>query len=209
MCRAKLWFLNLPRFYYISLLVAPMLRIILSYHQIVRILCTKSYDFLSRVTTSDSDFICTTESWLTSDYYDRQYFDDRYAVFRCDRSQENVVRTQPLLREWPIPPRAASGCIWLSIPLNAQNYKCLHIACVCITHGLAYRALMAFFDVTGEIINDHPNDIFLITGDFNVSNAVALTLYYDNRLYEEDAHHKSLKLYVNIDIYNILHCIVH
>lgn len=159
---------------------------LIGYYQNVRGLRTKSHDFLLGVAASDYDFICITESWLTSDFYDREYFDGRYVVFRCDRSQVDTgaqrgggvmiaVRTElkPLRREWPIPPRASSDCVWLSIPLLVKGDKYLHIACVYIPHGPGYRdALEVFFDVTSGIINDHPNDIFLITGDFNVSNAV-------------------------------------
>lgn len=61
-----------------------------------------------------------------------------------------AVRTElkPLSREWPIPPRAASDCVWLSIPLRVNSNKYLHIACVYIPHGPGYRDGLGFFDVT-------------------------------------------------------------
>lgn len=163
----------------------PEAKLLLGYYQNVRGLRTKSHNFLSQIAATDYDFICVTESWLTPDFYDREYFDSRYVVFRCDRSHEEsgatrgggvmvAVRTKlmPLRRNWPTPPRAASDCVWLSIPLNIDN-KYLNIACIYIPHGPGYRdALEGFFNCASDIFNDRPNDIFLIVGDFNVSEAV-------------------------------------
>lgn len=167
------------------------------YYQNVRGLRTKSQKFLSQVAQSDYSIICLTESWLTSDFYDGEYFDKRYSVLRCDRSPTEsgllrgggvavAVRTElcPLRRDWPVPPRAHSECIWLSIALSLHNtfllspdvnnsrQRFLNIACIYIPQGPGYKeALGSFFDIASEIINDRPNDLFLILGDFNVSDA--------------------------------------
>lgn len=159
---------------------------ILGYYQNVRGLRTKTHEFLSEVSRADYDFLFVTESWLTSDFYDRELFDSRYTIFRCDRSWAEsgaergggamiAIRNelQPLLRNWPGPSLASSEYVWISIPLCGKSEKYLNMACVYIPHGPGYRtALNDFFDTTSDIINDHPNDLFLIVGDFNVSDAV-------------------------------------
>lgn len=101
------------------------------YYQNVRGLRTKASQFFSRVTQSNYDFICLTETWLTSDFYDGEFFDPNFSVFRCDRSAVEsgaargggaaiAVRTrrQPVRRDWPVPPRAHCDCVWVSVPLD-------------------------------------------------------------------------------------------
>ena len=154
--------------------------------------------FFSKVSQSDYDFICITETWLTCDFYDREYFDDSFSVFRSDRSIELSGATRgggvavaaraalnPLRRDWPVPTRSHSDCVWVSIPLNyarditscctGTNGNCtsyLNIGCIYIPHGAGYReTLAAFLDIASELITDRPNDLFLITGDFNISLA--------------------------------------
>lgn len=169
------------------------------YYQNVRGLRTKSQTFFSRVALSDFDFISLTETWLTSDFNDREYFDNRYTVFRCDRSLAEsgagrgggvavAVRAEylPQLRDWPVPARAHCDCVWVSIPLDVRNQehnfssnrsesRCLNICCIYLPHGPGYRdALNYFMDSAGDIVTNRPNDIFLITGDFNIPGAVWL-----------------------------------
>lgn len=159
------------------------------YYQNVRGLRTKSHNFLSHVTTADYDLICLTESWLNSSFYDREYFDERYVVYRCDRSEKDsgaergggviVAAKRSLLslrRDWPCPPPAHAECLWVSIPLNNVNNRLhrsfLNIACVYIPHGSHHKdTVESFFDMASQCIVDCPNDTFLITGDFNVSHA--------------------------------------
>lgn len=160
------------------------------YYQNVRGLRTKTQSFYSKVAQSDYDFICITESWLTPNFYDRELFDDRYFVYRCDRSADEsgaergggavvAVRREyrPLRRDWPCPPPASSECLWISIPLtHSRNNYSLNICCIYIPHGPAYKeTLMNFFETCSELIIENPSDIFLITGDFNISDAQWLT----------------------------------
>lgn len=161
---------------------------ITGYYQNVRGLRTKTHGFYSQVAMSDFDFICITESWLNSNFYDRELFDNRYSVYRCDRSADEsgaergggvavAVRRklQPTCRDWPCPSAAASECIWVSIPLSQsgiQGNSALNICCVYIPHGPLYRdALGNFFEICGQLVIDNPDDVFLVTGDFNISDA--------------------------------------
>jgi hypothetical protein len=158
------------------------------YYQNVRGLRTKTHSFYSHVALSNYDFICITESWLTANFYDREIFDNRYIVYRCDRSAGEsgaergggvaiAVRREylPTQRDWPCPSPASSECIWISVPLSkhdVQGQTFLNICCVYIPHGPLYRdALETFFEICSQLKIDNPNDTFLITGDFNISDA--------------------------------------
>lgn len=173
------------------------------YYQNVRGLRTKSQMFFRQVALSNYDLILITESWLTPDFYDHEYFDSRYSVFRCDRSNVDsgaelgggsmvAVRSdlRALRRDWPVPSAAGCECVWVSIPIiknnnydlvthltsaeraipNQINY--LNIACVYIPQSKYFKECSkSFFDICCQLVNDRPNDEFLITGDFNVAKA--------------------------------------
>ncbi|KAI8424353.1 hypothetical protein MSG28_002892, partial [Choristoneura fumiferana] len=75
----------------------------------------------SKAAQADYDFIGISETWLTADFYDREYFDSRYSVYRCDRSIVDsgaargggvvlAVRAEyrPVRRDWPVP--SPAGC---------------------------------------------------------------------------------------------------
>lgn len=173
------------------------------YYQNVRGLRTKCNSFFAQVAQSDYDIICITESWLTSDFFDNELFDRRYSVFRCDRSATEsgsqrgggvavAVRAdlRPLRRDWPVPSSSYSECVWLSIPLNNHDNKhmsvpsCsstqrfINLACVYIPQGPGHKdTLTSFLDISSEIVNNHPDDTFLLVGDFNVPDIKWETYY--------------------------------
>lgn len=55
------------------------------YYQNVRGLRTKSHDFLANVLLNNYDLIILTETWLTPDFKDAEYFYASYIVYRRDR----------------------------------------------------------------------------------------------------------------------------
>lgn len=63
-------------------------------YQNVRGLNTKTVEFYKSVCNCDCDIIAITESWLQSNTFSTELFDDSYSVFRCDRdlSKLNVKR---------------------------------------------------------------------------------------------------------------------
>lgn len=56
------------------------------YYQNVRSLKTKSNDFFSNVLCNNFTVIALTETWLNNSFYNSEVIDDRYIVFRNDRS---------------------------------------------------------------------------------------------------------------------------
>lgn len=164
------------------------------YYQNVRGLRTKSHELLSNVLHNDYDIICLTESWLNDSFYSSEYFDSRYEVYRCDRDasahgcsrgggvvvavrRELCPSAQPA---WCAPPPADE--LWVSIPMRGRTSRptCgsahepafLHIACTYIPHSPRHEYFLnSFYDRTVNLIHSNSDDVFLIVGDFNVSNA--------------------------------------
>lgn len=62
------------------------------YYQNVRGLRTKTATFFENVLTSDSGLIVLTETWLHSDIYSAELFNDVFLVYRCDRSSVDKIR---------------------------------------------------------------------------------------------------------------------
>ncbi|CAB3254193.1 unnamed protein product [Arctia plantaginis] len=162
------------------------------YYQNVRGLRTKSHNFLSQLLLCDYDFICLTETWLTADYFDREYFDKRYDVYRSDRyalasgagrgggvaiAVDSSLQSRK--RPWPDAdePHAGADALWVSIPLSRSHVPTdctyLNIGCVYIPQGTGYRTVLeGYLYLTEKLINDHPKDLFILMGDFNISHSV-------------------------------------
>lgn len=152
---------------------------------------TKSHLFLQNVLCNSFDIICITETWLNDNFYNSEYFDDRYELFRCDRDtavsgQERgggvmiAVRRDlcPCHRiDMRAPPPADE--VWVSLPLRMNSERAvassryLHIICTYIAHGNEHESLLtSFYDRVTEFMFGHPDDLFLILGDFNISYAI-------------------------------------
>lgn len=101
------------------------------YYQNVRGLRTKSHSFLTNILLTNYDIICLTETWLTADFYDAEYFFNNYVVYRRDRmvsdgrgargggvliavSREMCARRRD---EWCSAPAAEE--LWVSLELEA------------------------------------------------------------------------------------------
>ncbi|CAB3246935.1 unnamed protein product [Arctia plantaginis] len=119
----------------------------------------------------------------TANYFDRECFDKRYDVYRSDRyalasgagrgggvaiAVDSSLQSRA--RPWP-------DALWVSIPLTGSHVPIdctyLNIGCVYIPQGPGYRtALEGCLYLTKKLINDHPKDLFIVMGDFNISHAV-------------------------------------
>lgn len=135
--------------------------------------------------------MCVAETWLNHNFCDREYFDSRYEVFRCDRNKSSsgyergggvlIAARRELCSHNLMDMRAPAPAeeVWISIPLRAGTVshsnttpQYLHIILTYIAHGHNHESLLtSFYNRVNEFINTKPNDIFLVVGDFNVSNA--------------------------------------
>lgn len=165
------------------------------YYQNVRGLRTKSHSFLSNIINSDYDVICLTETWLNSDFFSGEFFDPRYNVYRRDRCGREVVRGGGVLvavRRGLCSERRDDLCaapaheeLWVTVspalapsaaPLPRRGRPAalarVHFACTYFAHNDNHRnSLQCFFDNSGGLIHDSPDDIFILVGDFNVTHA--------------------------------------
>lgn len=158
----------------------------------MRGLRTKSHSFFNKILLNDFDVYCISETWLNDRFHSPEYFDDRYQVFRSDRNSSAVSADRgggvaiairqslnPIPRpEWSAHP--SLDYLWVSIPIrhgtvtptHMHSPKCLHICCVYIPHSNRHETeLCMVFESISNLIQQFPNDIFLITGDFNVTYA--------------------------------------
>ncbi|CAH0729112.1 unnamed protein product, partial [Brenthis ino] len=99
----------------------------------VRGLRTKSHSFLANVLQSDYDLIVLTETWLTPDYHDAEYFHTKYIVFRQDRKSTDgqgargggvLIAARRELRARPRPEwrsRPAAEELWVTLELDAAT----------------------------------------------------------------------------------------
>lgn len=82
----------------------------------------------------------------------------------------------PNLREgWNAP--VSSDHLWISVPLaskgNGQAPAFLHICCAYIPHSSRHESDLGFItESVNDLIELYSDDMFLITGDFNVSHAI-------------------------------------
>lgn len=186
-------------------------------YQNVRGLRTKSNEFFSNSTICNYDVICITETWLNDSFYDGEYFDQNYVVYRDDRDviasgrsrgggvAMAVRRELCSARAAGAPDRPAlADELWISIPLLKSNQQrrrampgvprprdttarissttataphaepapaALHIILTYIPHGRNHLdRLSAFYDRVYNYMDCHSNDVFIILGDFNVTN---------------------------------------
>ena len=101
------------------------------YYQNCRGLRTKSTEFYCSVLSGNFDIVAVSETWLTSNHYNSEYFDNRYTVIRRDR---NLIKTGQTL----------GGGVLLAVK---RDYKILEIDC----SELQSDCILA--KITGDKIN--------------------------------------------------------
>ncbi|CAG4933529.1 unnamed protein product [Colias eurytheme] len=192
------------------------------YYQNVRGLRTKSHDFISNVLRNNYDLISLTETWLTPDFYDGEYFHSNYNVYRRDRSGASgaargvrgggvlvAVRSDLSVRrrdDWCSSPAAEE--LWLTLQLdssppgrNDTGSSFLHIACAYFPHGPGHsRALQLFFDNVSERMLHNADCRFLLLGDFNISNAswILTDRTYPDFIPSDDSEVSALADFMNL-----------
>jgi Reverse transcriptase (RNA-dependent DNA polymerase) len=145
----------------------------------VRGLRSSTGSFSLNVLNNDYDIVCLTETWLSQNFNNSELFDSNYNVFRRDRDRPGssvgggvLVATKCRLsaqrRDWRSSP--ASEEIWITVEISKGKF--IHIVCAYFPHNFLHSSLLSsFFDFTAELIFKYPNDVFILTGDFNISYA--------------------------------------
>ncbi|CAH2097405.1 unnamed protein product [Euphydryas editha] len=156
------------------------------YHQNTRGLRTKTHGFKRNLLLNSYDVVSLSETWLLDGIGNNELFDDRYVVWRRDR---NYVITQEKLGggvlfaakkkfmaveriEWS----STAEDLWvtLSCSKDSRNSRKIHFCTVYLCSanlGNSFNVqLQNFTDNLSIIINSCPNDLFVIMGDFNLSN---------------------------------------
>lgn len=135
---------------------------------------TKLNDIYLAVRANDFDLIVLTETWLNECIYDSEIFDERYLVFRRDRSSNTfemdsdgggvlvaVKRSISSYRN----SNFESRCEDLWVTLLFGNIK-LHVCCIYLPSPLKRPHLEEFLIRSGHVLDDIVDDVFLF-GDFN------------------------------------------
>lgn len=158
------------------------------YYQNARGLRTKTHAFRRGVLLSSYDIISLTETWLPDGLGDSELFDDRYIVWRRDRNYQLtqvkygggvLLATHRRLTaverpEW----HSSAEDIWVTITTKKANRRShsnkIHICTLYLCKenlGNSFNTqLQNFSEKLSLIVSSCPNDLFLILGDFNLSN---------------------------------------
>lgn len=142
------------------------------YYQNVNGLRTKSNNFYQNVLNNNSEIICLTETNLSAAFFDSEFFPTSFSIFRKDRQHESKVRGGGVIVavSSALASRSredlSSGVeeVWVEIKGPDRS---LIVCCVYLPPA-DDAALTVFTKNVTNIINNHPDTAFLITGDFNI-----------------------------------------
>lgn len=168
------------------------------YYQNVRGMKTKCQHIKSNIISRDYDILVFTETWLNESVYDYEFCDDRYLIFRRDRTRNSLnckregggvlvaVRKDIRARRqlgW----ECDCELLWLTIPVTGKltNYCFINICVVYVPPPLKAD----YIDNLCENIEHRiatscsAASLNLLIGDFNLPNIewqkAADNLYYD------------------------------
>jgi hypothetical protein len=125
------------------------------------------------VVKCDADAIILTETWLCDGIHSEELFDERYTVFRRDRSANRGLRgggvliavrstlKAVLLSEFSSP---AFESIWIKILLNNVPH---YINAVYFRPSTSFETYLQYFELV-ESFNDIFNNNVMIIGDWNI-----------------------------------------
>ncbi|KAK9730380.1 Endonuclease-reverse transcriptase [Popillia japonica] len=124
--------------------------------------------------------ICLTETNLIPDIYDAEIFPHGYSVFRRDRRRDRVssckkngggvlVAVDDSFKSCARSDLACEGSedLWVHVSCGSFGDRGFYICCVYLPPS-DDNALIAFLASASDVINNHPDDLFIILGDFNV-----------------------------------------
>lgn len=156
------------------------------YYQNVRGLRTKCENLYINALQSSYDLIVLTESWLNDTVFDHELLDDRYDIFRRDRSSTLSFQTKKegggiclaVLKKYRASrmKRWESACeeLWVSFDLGLKNKSTINICAAYIPPPISRDYLTTFLSNLTDVVNNKiSNGSFtLLVGDFNLPNIV-------------------------------------
>lgn len=125
--------------------------------------------------------ILLCETWLNSDFYDSEFFDDRYIVHRSDRDKISTGLSKgggcliavkknlfsKRMSKWEL----HKEDIWLSIDHTNGDKSYFNVRYIEMNSNL--EAYKKHFDKISEIfITSRPNDTFYMFGDYNLGDSI-------------------------------------
>jgi Reverse transcriptase (RNA-dependent DNA polymerase)/Endonuclease-reverse transcriptase len=150
------------------------------YYQNVRGIRSKTNEILQSIESNNYDIILFTETWLREGIFNREFFDERYKVFRRDRSPATssksdgggvciAIKNSSSYAIIPQPTWQATGTedLWVTLkPHNATSN--IHINLCYIPGEVRNDTFEVYTNNLAEYVNLAPQDTFIILGDFNV-----------------------------------------
>lgn len=147
---------------------------ILLYYQNVRGLRTKLSNIYNSILSNSYPIIVLTETWLTDSFYNSEICDDRYVVYRADRSLNNtakkrgggvLVAVDQSLCSSQLECESTIEEIWVSVRLREFD---LIICGVYIPPSSSPDTYLDHLNHVEQIISEHDDSLCCIVGDYNI-----------------------------------------
>lgn len=153
------------------------------YYQNVRGLNTKTLNFSKNVLCNNYDIIVLTETWIQSGVTDRELFDDRYNVYRCDRDTDRrgskktgggvLIAIKTKFNSYKICQNNGNSIedLWVILDhIDGKESKKICICAVYVSPPLKRDDYELFLQSAGTLMLDSSDSYdCLIMGDFNLS----------------------------------------
>jgi exonuclease III len=151
------------------------------YLQNVQGLRTKLDDLNMNILQNNYEVICLTESWLNSTVFDGELADERYNVFRRDRSSHTshkrdgggvvvLVNKMCLAQRMKHLESPNTEDLFISLKQLA-GYKNLVLGLVYLPPDMDNESFGSYLEsVTDKLVSNDKLDNIMLLGDFNVSN---------------------------------------
>lgn len=151
------------------------------YYQNVRGLKTKTNRFRSELISSSYDVIILCETWLREDVFTSELFDDRYVVYRNDRDNAAInksdgggclIAVKRNLLSKRVVGYELENDIWVSI--EHVNGRKTYFNVKYIELGSSLDTYRKHFEkIVDNVMSSNVEDSFILCGDYNLGNSIA------------------------------------
>lgn len=148
-----------------------------TYYQNIRGLRTKTTEFKHNLLLETYDIIALTETWLDSDIFDSELFDDRYIVYRKDRDFTKtgkkrgggvLTAVHKKFKSKLLSVDTDLEAVFIEINISGNKIILTNIYLPPQSRNDDYIAFAEIFSQLDNIIDS--NTYFVIMGDFNLPN---------------------------------------